>query len=99
MTKYYVMDKLSLEAGPQIGLLLSTKGRYEGRSFEYSFSGNGNLGDLSEVVDFGINIGAGYDFTKHISAGARYNFGLTNVFHGINTVHYRVLSLSAGYKF
>ena len=35
--------------------------------------------DKFESVDFGLNAGAGYDCTEKLSAGLRYNFGLTNI--------------------
>lgn len=99
MFKYYAADKFSLEAGPQIGFLVDSK--LEVNVLGQSVSQDAK--DLFESVDFGFNLGAGYDFTKKVSAGIRYNFGLTNVFKteaGDNSeVKNSVFSISVGYKF
>jgi hypothetical protein len=50
-----------------------------------------------------LNLGAGYDFTEKLSAGLRYNFGLSNIAKtedGDNIeIKNGVFSLSVGYKF
>jgi len=59
--------------------------------------------DAFESVDFGLNLGAGYDFTKKFSVGVRYSFGLANVAKiedGSNEkLKNNVFSVSLGYKF
>ncbi len=65
--KYYVTKKLSLEAGPQIGFLLSTKG------------GSQNYKDLFKTTDFGVNFGLGYKLDSGLNFGVRYNAGLSNI--------------------
>lgn len=99
MFKYYAAEKFSLEAGPQIGFLVSSdmKTEFMGQSVTQ------DVKSLYNSVDFGFNIGAGYDFTENISAGVRYNLGLANVAKtesGSNeTVKNNVFSVSLGYKF
>lgn len=99
MAKYYVAKSFSLEAGPQIGFLTSAKGelKAEGESIEV------DIKDSVESIDFGLNLGAGYDFTEKLSAGLRYNFGLSNIAKteaGDNyEVKNSVFSISLGYKF
>lgn len=101
MFKYYVADKFNLEAGPQIGFLTSAKTSTKIDGF--SQTDEQDAKDYFESVDFGLNLGAGYDFTKKISAGVRYNFGLSNIAKtqaGDNTkIENSVFSLSVGYKF
>lgn len=63
MAKYYVADKFNLEAGPQIGFLTSAKIKMDGNSIDSK--------RLFNSTDFGINFGAGYDFTQKLSAGIR----------------------------
>jgi opacity protein-like surface antigen len=101
MVKYYVADKFNLEVGPQIGFLASAESstQYNG----YSETVNKDIKDSFESVDFGLNFGAGYDFTKNVSAGVRYNLGLSNILkteQGDNSKSQNsVFSLSVGYKF
>lgn len=65
--KYYVTKQLSLEAGPQIGYLLSTKG------------GTLDYKDLLKPIDYGVNFGVGYKLDNGLNFGARYNLGLSDI--------------------
>lgn len=67
MGKYYVSKGLSLEAGPQIGYLLSAK------------DDNMDLKDSFNTVDFGVNLGVGYKLDNGLNFGARYNIGLSDI--------------------
>ena len=89
MAKYYVAKSFSLEAGPQIGFLVSAKADGE------------DVKDFVKSTDFSFNLGAGYDFTEKLSAGLRYNFGLSNIddTDSGDSVKNGVFSVSLGYKF
>ncbi len=66
LAKYYIVDKkFSVEAGPQLGVLLSAKAEDD------------DIKDFTRSVDFGFNIGAGYNFTDDLSIGLRYTIGLS----------------------
>ncbi|HSN47273.1 MAG TPA: porin family protein, partial [Flavobacterium sp.] len=101
MFKYYVADKFNLEAGPQIGFLASAETSTKIDGFNQTVDQDAK--DYFESVDFGFNVGAGYDFTDKIFAGIRYNMGLSNVLksqQGDNSESQNsVFSLSVGYKF
>ncbi|PIA79419.1 hypothetical protein BFR04_00785 [Gaetbulibacter sp. 4G1] len=86
--KYYVTKRLSLEAGPQIGFLLSTKG------------GTKDYKDLFKTTDFGVNFGLGYKLDNGLNFGARYVLGLSNI-NDVGSLKNKngVLQLSAGYFF
>ncbi|RYJ37698.1 OMP_b-brl_2 multi-domain protein [Flavobacterium anhuiense] len=101
MAKYYVVDKFSVEAGPQVGFLLAAKSKWEETYEGEMYSGKENVKDSFKTVDFSLNVGAGYDFTENVSAGLRYNFGLSNIsdFSDNAKIHNNVISLSVGYKF
>lgn len=88
IAKYYTTKKLSLEAGPQIGFLLSTKG------------GTKDAKDLFKTTDFGVNFGLGYKLDSGLNFGARYISGLSNIndVSGFNNKNV-VLQLSVGYFF
>ena len=101
MIKYYVSDKFNLEVGPQIGFLTSAK--TSTKVVGISQTSEQDAKDSFESVDFGLNFGAGYDFTENVFAGIRYNLGLANIAKtqsGDNSkIHNNVFSLSVGYKF
>jgi len=103
MAKYYVAEKFSVEAGPQIGFLLSAKDKYEYSGPGGSDSGKEDVKDAYESIDFGVNFGAGYDFTENLSVGLRYNLGLSNIAKTEDGEDFKmnnsVFSLSVGYKF
>jgi hypothetical protein len=99
LAKYYVMDGLSIQAGPQLGVLLSADDRIE----------TDNVGDgeveiditsLAEPIDFSFDFGIGYEFGNHLLIDARYNVGLTNVVDSNDeTLKNSVFQFSVGYKF
>ncbi len=103
MAKYYAAPKFSLEFGPQIGFLLSAKQDWSESGTDGSYSGSEDIKKDAESINFGLNFGAGYDFTEKLSAGLRYNLGLSNIAKtesGDNTeIKNSVFSLSLGYKF
>ena len=109
IAKYFVFPGFSIEAGPQIGFLLSAKNEYKFDNFiNERFTGSGEIDIKNQVksVDFGFNIGAGYEFTDNIFIQARYTLGLTDVFEesyapAVNDFKAQnsVLQVSFGYKF
>lgn len=74
MAKYYVVDKFSVEAGPQIGFLAYAK------IASYNSNQTIDVKDLFNKTDFGMNFGANYDFAKSFSAGIRYTTALSDAF-------------------
>lgn len=101
MAKYYVAEGFSLEAGPQIGFLMSAKMKAEvgGQSASVDVKDNFN------VIDFGLNFGAGYKLENGLNFGARYNLGLSNILKdeelnsNTNSVKNGVFQVSVGYMF
>lgn len=78
MAKFEVAEGLSVEAGPQIGFLLSAKD-------EYDFEGGSEEEDIKDQLkgtDFGLNFGLGYKLENGLNFSARYNLGLSNVNDG-----------------
>ena len=116
MAKYYVIEKLSLEAGPQIGFLITSEIKQEASETNGGVTQTRtetvDFKSKTNSIDFGLNFGAGFDFSENFSAGVRYNVGLTNISKvqaksegqtdsmnmGTN-VKNSVLSISLGYKF
>ena len=72
--KLYVSDGLFVEAGPQVGLLLSAKDEYDTPT-----SGEDDIKDDLKSTDFGANVGLGYQWDSGLNVNARYTFGLSNI--------------------
>lgn len=90
MGKYYLTKGLSLEAGPQLGLLLSAK------------AGDLDVKDSFNTLDYGVNAGIGYKLDNGLNFGARYNVGLSDInnVEGFSDSYKNgVLQISVGYFF
>lgn len=64
MAKYYIIENLSLQAGPQFGFRVSAED---------------GLDDFTKSFDAGIAGGAGYEFPFGLFVDARVNVGLVNI--------------------
>jgi opacity protein-like surface antigen len=92
---YFIENKFSVEAGPQLGILLSAK------------SDGSDIKDFTRSTDLGFNIGAGYNFTDNLSVGLRYTIGLSplsdkdidNADDYYDSAKNSNLALSLAYKF
>jgi hypothetical protein len=67
MAKYYVIEGLSLEAGPQFG---------------FKVGADDFVNDYTKSFDFGIGAGIAYEFFGGFFIEARYNLGLTDINDG-----------------
>jgi hypothetical protein len=63
-----------LEAGPQIGFLMSAKAKAGDMS--------GDIKDGLKSIDFGLAFGAGYQTQSGFGVNARFNLGLANIVDG-----------------
>ncbi len=113
MGKYYVMDELSLELGPQFGYLLSAKLKYDsdengndpGPNTEGGRSQSVETEDVkSDVksIDVGLLFGLGYKLDSGINFGMRYNLGLVNANNiegSSGKIKNSVFQISVGYFF
>lgn len=95
LAKFYITKQFTVEAGPQIGFLVSAKN-------------NGNdAKDNFKSVDTGFNFGVGYNFTEDVSVGLRYTVGLANIAdynaedfdQYVDSPKNSVLALTLAYKF
>ena len=71
MAKYYVGEGISIEGGPQVGLLMDAKVKDDDTSVDVK--------DETKGVEFGIGIGAGYKVASGLNFALRYNVGLSNI--------------------
>jgi opacity protein-like surface antigen len=100
MAKYYVSEKFSIQAGPQIGFLISAKDEITASFEGESQSEEIDIKDETKSIDFGLNLGFGYNFTDKLFADARYNIGLSSIPDDSEVdVKNGVFQLSLGYRF
>lgn len=73
---FSISDKMSLMAGPYIGLLMGAEIELSGAG---SLDGTADIKDDTRSMDFGINVGAGFAVTEVISINAGYEMGLATL--------------------
>jgi len=73
--QYEVAQGLSLEAGPQFGVLLSAKDEFN----IAGETGEEDVKDQTKGLDVGVSGGVGYTFDMGLYLKARYYLGLTEV--------------------
>lgn len=94
MFQYKATPQFYLEAGPELSFLVSAKAKAEGESEDTKEFING--------FDFGVGVGAGYDFTPNFGANIRYVAGVTDIVkdnEGDNTSRNGLFQLGLTYKF
>lgn len=95
LAKYYFTKGFSLEAGPQIGVVLYSK----------SVDEDGDKTDIEDInpLDFGLTAGLGYQFDVGLFVQGRYYRGLLNVNDSVTKDDFKfvndICQLSVGYKF
>lgn len=87
--KYNVWDKLHIEAGPQIGFLLSNN--LDGNAF-----GGGGAIDETNGLDIGLAAGAGYQLNDNFYFQLRFSAGFINAIKDATSKN-RVFQVSAVY--
>jgi hypothetical protein len=64
MAKYYVMEGLSLQAGPEIA---------------FKVGADDEIDEGTKSMDFGLGAGAAYELPMGLFFDVRYNLGLSNI--------------------
>lgn len=86
MAKYYVMEGLSLQVGPEVA---------------FKIGADDLIDETSKSIDFGLGAGAGYELPMGLFFDVRYNLGLSNIndtdFGG--DVKNTGFQVGAGYRF
>lgn len=92
--KYYPLEHLYIEMGPQIGFLLSKK---------HKIQGEGNITKYIPLkpnhIDLSLFCGLGYNFSNNIFLEARYIHGLNNTYKNVALSQNRNIQFSIGYLF
>ena len=92
--KYYPLEHLYIEMGPQIGFLISKK---------HKIQGEGNITKYIPLkpnhIDLSLFCGLGYNFSNNIFLEARYIHGLNNTYKNVTLSQNRNIQFSIGYLF
>jgi len=92
--KYYPLEHLYIEMGPQIGFLISKK---------HKIQGEGNITKYIPLkpnhIDLSLFCGLGYKFSNNILLEARYIHGLNNTYKNVTLSQNRNIQISIGYMF
>ena len=92
LAKFYVAEGFSVEAGPQVGLLLSAKAKFGDEEED--------LKDDLKGIDFGANLGLGYKLESGLNFSAKYILGLANISDDSDDeVKNSIIQVSVGYFF
>jgi hypothetical protein len=99
--KYYVTEGLAIEAGPQIGFLMSANYEYEASGGGESESEDEDIKDAYKSIDYGLNVGVSYTLDMGVMFGARYYYGLADIDDTSDDFDEKnsVIQVSVGYKF
>jgi len=93
LAKFYIIDGLSIQAGPQFGIKLHEEADYD------LFDRGGDVDtDAFDDFDFQFTGGAAYTFDFGLFVEARATLGLTEVIED-SEAHNFVFSTGVGYKF
>lgn len=103
MAKYYVAEGFSIEAGPQVGFLISAEQESEASFDGETESETTDVKEFTSGIDLGVGVGLGYKLEGGLNLALRYNLGLSNIndFDGSDDFKNQnnVLQLSVGYSF
>ncbi|MEG1634251.1 MAG: porin family protein [Rikenellaceae bacterium] len=89
VAKVYLFEGLNVEAGAQVGFMVSAARNYRGSKSDLDQS-------ALNIVEFSVPLGLMYDFDNGLTVGARMQVGVTEVFENDKN---NILSLAVGYKF
>ncbi|HYD90349.1 MAG TPA: porin family protein [Flavobacterium sp.] len=86
MAKYYIMEGLSLQAGPEVAFKISAEDDF--------------TDEMTKSIDFGLGAGAAYELPMGLFFDARYNLGLSNISEvdGFDMTNTGIM-IGAGYRF
>lgn len=94
LVKYFPLQNMSLETGPQISFELNSEIEAEAEGVSITLDPE----DETKKVDFAWAFGIGYDLPYGFLVQGRYYIGLSDIYDESNMKH-SVIQFSVGYKF
>jgi len=91
MFQYYIIPQFYIEAGPQLGLLVSAKDK--GGNLTIDVKDGYNSADISAGIGLGVKLP--FNFGVY----GRYNFGITDIYDGANDSRNSVGQIGVSYTF
>jgi hypothetical protein len=90
MAKYYIMEGLNLQAGPQIAFKIAAE--------------DDMMDEMTKSMDFGLGIGAAYELPMGLFFDVRYNLGMSNIADGMAAdldmdIKNTSIQIGLGYRF
>jgi hypothetical protein len=102
LAKFYVVEDVSILAGPQIGILIRSDNPYSvtenSNGFSDTYSDNRDINDLLKSTSINFSFGLNYKINESFFLDTRYNLGVSNIAEDYD-VKNSVLQLSVGYLF
>ena len=99
MVKYYVINKLYAQAGPQLSFSSNIDGiKGAIQDIEGVLGTNGDVDDVLNTIGVDLGFGLGYDILDNLSAQIRYSTELTNRYTGPlnNSLKVRASNVNVG---
>ncbi|MDR2910352.1 MAG: PorT family protein [Bacteroidales bacterium] len=94
LAKLYVAKKLSIDLGPQLGYMISSKEKRSINNVESSVS----YYDHYEKFDVAIAVGLSYKLGNRFSVSGRCNIGLIEIYDSMNKSLNQVAQFGIGYR-
>lgn len=91
LVQYLFSNGFRIEAGPQIGFLMSAKAK--------NGSASTDIKDRLNTTNFSIPVGLGYLTSYGLGFDARYNFGISDVTKDATKVHANTFQFGLFYQF
>jgi hypothetical protein len=88
VAQYKTASGFYVEAGPQLGVLVSAKIKADGESTD--------IKDELQSTNFSAVLGLGYSMTNGFGFGARYNLGLSNALKDAGDLKVKTSNISIG---
>lgn len=94
MARFQVYNRLSVHTGLQLGYMLRAKLKIT----EGNYEGTYDREDKFNKVEVAYLLGAEYGITKNLSAGLRFNWGLTHLADGYSKPRQNTIQAFAAYR-